>query len=363
MPRQTATAQPSAQIGDPRVNAALAAERATDRAEREENSNINDAVRATEQEIFDEALGSDPLDLDGDTSLEEMGEGLEGDDLPDDEEGETDEGADEDDEGPGVPPGHTTRPRDARGEDQDDDEDLGDQVDDRGQQQQPQPERRDQRGALREERGRRREATAAYDELQDRYEREMGEMRGRIDALTQVTARGPQPQPQQQQEQPDPEPDFLTYPDQWKDWNTRNAQKIARSEVQRSMSEFERRNVERSFQGLDEHMADAANGPRSYEFHEAYARLQRDHRNPDNQQLVNRMLRSADPMKLLWSWWERNGGPEYRDQVARDLADQLGYELPDDFPEPPPRRVVGRDGRYGAPRQQRTADSSPADRR
>ena len=43
-----------------------------ERTEREFQLDVNAAVANTETEIFDDALGDEPLDNDGDTSLEEM---------------------------------------------------------------------------------------------------------------------------------------------------------------------------------------------------------------------------------------------------------------------------------------------------
>src|ERR1700722_2475734 len=89
---------------------------ANERTEREFQLDVNQAVANTENEIFDDALGDEPLDNDGDTSLEEMGEGLEGDDLeeeegPDEETEEAEpaeEGAEKgeetDEEGPDAAP-------------------------------------------------------------------------------------------------------------------------------------------------------------------------------------------------------------------------------------------------------------------
>src|SRR5882762_6218041 len=57
---------------------ARAAAQAAEQTERELQTDLNHAVAETEAEIFDEATGSEPLDNDADSSLEAMGDGLEG---------------------------------------------------------------------------------------------------------------------------------------------------------------------------------------------------------------------------------------------------------------------------------------------
>src|SRR5260370_22618064 len=124
------------------------------RAEIEEASVINQMVADTEREIWDEATGTDPLDLDGDTSLETMGEGLEGEEL----EAEGDEGEAEGAAERGVPPGHTTRlPEEQEAEDE------GEEGEEPTEQFAEAPVR-DNRRSLREERSRRPPATDTLQE-------------------------------------------------------------------------------------------------------------------------------------------------------------------------------------------------------
>src|ERR1700730_3715763 len=71
-------------------------------SEREYQTTLNAAVAPTEDEIFTDALGGDELDNDGDTSLEDMGDGLEGeaeesDEAEEDAEGESQEAAEGED--------------------------------------------------------------------------------------------------------------------------------------------------------------------------------------------------------------------------------------------------------------------------
>lgn len=75
-----------------------------------EDLGLAQAIAETEQEILGDALGTDPLDNDGDRSLEEMGDGLEGDQVEetdeepaDDEAGETEEVEAQANEEPAAP--------------------------------------------------------------------------------------------------------------------------------------------------------------------------------------------------------------------------------------------------------------------
>src|SRR5215472_4652719 len=65
-----------------------------------------EAIRATDQEIFDDALGRDPDDNDGDTSLEQMDpdDAPDGDEEPEDEEDVEASESDEGEEGEGDEP-------------------------------------------------------------------------------------------------------------------------------------------------------------------------------------------------------------------------------------------------------------------
>src|ERR1700761_4049045 len=96
-----------------------------ERTERELNQDINAAIAGTEDEIFREALDGELDENDGDRSLEETGEGLEGDVLdeddieveddlkPETDEDEEDEEDSEDEEEDEEEP--EEQPRDERG--------------------------------------------------------------------------------------------------------------------------------------------------------------------------------------------------------------------------------------------------------
>jgi hypothetical protein len=85
----------------------------TEQSERELSTDINAAIAGTEDEIFRDAMEADLDDNDGDHSLEEMGDGLEGDHL------DEDDIVTEETEGPTAEDGE-----DADGEDDEDDVDA-----------------------------------------------------------------------------------------------------------------------------------------------------------------------------------------------------------------------------------------------
>jgi hypothetical protein len=303
-----------------------ATEQQQQRAEIEENLAINQAVADTEREVWDEALGSEPLDLDADTSLEDMGEGLEGEQL----EAEGEEG-----EQPGVPPGHTTQPPlEAQAEE-------GEEAAEEGEEpaaEVEEPPQRDNRGALREERTLRRQAEQRFEELQ-----------ARIETLTQlIGTQQRQAQPQQPTAKPEPKPmpDQFVDPQGHTNWLLEQAEERINRIVESRMSEFERRQYERSMMGVNEVFAEAATGPRKADFLVAYHQLTNLPRNPQNGQLVTRILNSRDPVKAVFDWWEGEEGEDFRQQEFLRLADHYGIELPDDFVP------SGNGQRRAAPRQQ-----------
>ena len=75
-----------------RPNAEAVALMEAQTAEREENANINEAIARTDSEVFTDAMGDEPLEDDAGTELEEMGDGLEGEELEEEDEEEQPEG-------------------------------------------------------------------------------------------------------------------------------------------------------------------------------------------------------------------------------------------------------------------------------
>lgn len=326
-------------------------ERANLRAARDDNSVINAAVAATEQEIIDAAMDDDPLELDGDRSLEEMGDDLEGeDDIRDaeaatgDEDDGEDEGEDDDgDEDDGADAG------DLEGEvtDEGDDDEAAIAAQDRqnGRGQIPP-------GRLREESERARAAEVALAERDQR----IAELAGRVDTLTQLATRGQQ-QPQQQ---PAPVVDNFpaTPPDAYADYDANQAWHVenTRRQVERATREafqaLRQETQEQANARANEAFQTAATGERSYEFHAAYdALLAMPRTSPADAAKTARTIMSAqDPAAALFDWWEEHGGPEYREQVAVRLAEQMGWEMPE-VPAPQRNGRANGNGR-GQPQQQ-----------
>lgn len=306
-----------------------AASRAADeRSEQEFRQDVNLAVANTEAEIADFAMDDEEQDNDADTSLEEMGDGLEGDDLIEDDTSETDESEDDQDSQDDTAAG--------------DAEEAGKVEDDRvaargndqnGQRQGQQDQARDgQRGAPAIPPGRLRESNERARSAEDRaarLERELAETRGRLDQLaTQVNTPRPRQDQQQQEERPDPEPDIFANPQEWRTWNDRQTQKQIKDAVTAAVGGVRQDLQARDEDRINTAFVQARSGPRGYEVDPAYRALMTslDPRNPRDRAVVQRITSSADPAAALFDWWESNGAKDFRTQMARDL----GYEPPDD---------------------------------
>jgi len=305
-------------------NTQAAALAADERTERDYQLDVNTAVANTEVEIFTDAMGDDELDNDGDTSLEEMDDGLEGNteagDQTEGDEGDEQLEAAEGDEGD-EPEG------DADDLEQiDDGTDQGDQGQRRGEQRQPERHEirrpgvppavhRDVRHQARE--NLRRAETA--EERADRIERELAEARGQIQVLTQMA---PRQQPQQRQEQrPDPEPDVIVDPQGWREWNDRRTQERIQAGVREGIGAFRQEMQQRDEGRINQSFGELAQGPRRSEFNAAHQTLLTlDPRNPQNQATVRRIVNSPDPGAALMDWFEDNGAEEWRAEVAEQLG-------------------------------------------
>lgn len=264
-------------------------------SEREYQSTLNAAVGATEDEIFTDALGGEELDNDGDTSLEEMGDGLEGEVEEDDEAGEDEP---EGDEGESEGDEPEDEPETAEG----DEPDQRSRVDD-----QRVPPRR-----LKEEADRRR---AAEDRVQI-LERQVAEYNGR---LTEISARVNAPAPKPAAEAP-PKPDMFAEPEKYEAWLMAEAERRAEERVGRRFSQFEKQQQDREAERVDRSLETAARGARAFEFSAAYNALTSlDPRDRGAQATVRGIYTAPDPAKALFDWWDQNGGPDYREQVLSQL--------------------------------------------
>lgn len=315
-----------------RAPAARAAE--GEQSEREYQATINDAIRDTEGEIAASAFDEDEPENDGDTSLEEMGEGLEG-EVEGDADGEGEEEAEgdaEDGDGEGAEADE--------GEAEPDGGDAEFERDNRGRFEQ----RREPAvppGRLREQTQR---ATAAEERAQA-LERQVAEMNGR---LAEISARTNAPPQRQAAVEPKPEPDPFSDLEGWKQWNREENSRIAREEAKTLFTQFQQQQHEQFLQRenvrVDASLSDAANGERGIEFGPAYLALTtQDKRDPRAHAAVAAVYNSPNPGKALFDWWDRNGGPEFRERFG--------------FEEPRPQRSVrgrGPDDRSGDRRSEQT---------
>jgi hypothetical protein len=272
-------------------------------SEREYQANVNDMVRDTEGEIFADALDNAELDNDGDTSLEEMGDGLEG-EVEEEAEPEVDEVDEEQDEG-------DEDETDDEGEVEDDEV-----VDDR------QDTRRGQQEVGRVPSGRLREETRARQQVEqerDELRRQMAEMNGR---MAELSARVNAPQQRQQAPTPAPKPDMFAEPDKYEQWVLEQAEARALEKMDARFQSFEQRQTQQVVQRVDTALNEEARGPRSFEFTAAYNALTSlDPRDPRNRTIVGRVFNAGDRAgEALWDWWDKNGGQEYRDQILEQLS-------------------------------------------
>lgn len=319
------------------------APRNTERNERELNSDINAAIAGTEDEIFREAMEAALDDNDGDNSLEEMGDGLEGepldeddtnvedtegpiDDEEDDEDGEDEEDEDGDEGG------------EADGDDEEGGEDEGEEPtrDNRGRQQPNIPP-----GRLREatERARR------VEQERDQARNQITTLEARFNDLLQRVNSG-QVGPAADKRAPAAEkaakPDMFTDPEGYETWVLEQAEERAAARVNSALADRDRRTQEEVNQRVDRSFNEAATGERGFEFMPAYNALKSlDPKDPQAQKLVRGIFSSADPQEALFAWWDNNGGQDFRENIAK----QLGFEAP--------RRQRRDDGGNRQQRQQR----------
>src|SRR3984893_1461754 len=272
-------------------------------SEREYQTTLNAAVAATEDEIFTDALGGDELDNDGDTSLEDMGDGLE------DEAEESDE-AEEDDEGESQ--------KAAEGEEGEEAEAAQAAGDDEGEGAAEQPRREPvvTSKRLREESQRARQA----EERLVAAERTIAEYNGR---LSELSARVNAPPPRQA-ETPAPKPDMFAEPDKYEAWVLDQAERRANASIQQQFQAFQQQQQQQENQRLDMIFNAAAQGPRGWEFMAAYNALMK--LNPRDQNAANtvyRITKAPDPVAAMIEWFDGNGGEDYRAQVYEQLAPRI----------------------------------------
>lgn len=292
-------------------------ERANQRTERDENAEINAAVAATETEVMDSVFDDEPLDLDGDDSLEEMGDDLEGEDDIREAEEDTDEGDGEgDDDGEVDDEGDLET---GEGDVDDDEQQIAAQDRQQGRAPAIPPSR------LREES----ERARAAEERARATEIELAEMRGRLDVLSRAPAQ------QQQREQPvvdnfpaEP-PDVIVDGPGFNAWHAENNRRQIAAGIQEGLRSIRQESQTERETRANESFQAAATGDRSFEFHAAYDQLLKLPKNADSAKVANAIMSAPNQAEALFNWWEENGGPEYRESIAERLAEQLGWEMQD----------------------------------
>lgn len=296
------------------VNKASAAKAAEgEQSEREYQATINDAIRDTEGEIAASAFDEGEPENDGDTSLEETGEGLEG-EVEDDAEEEVDGEGEEEAEGD-AEDGDGEETEAEEGEAEPDGGDAEFERDNRGRFEQHR-EPAVPPGRLREQTQR----AIAAEERAQALERQVAEMNGRLAELSART----NAQPPRQAEAPPPKPDPFSDPEGYERWVFDQAERRAESKLEQRFSQYEQRQQQREAQRVDESLAVAARGDHAFEFGAAYNALTSlDPRSPQSRATVARIYNAADPAAALFDWWEQNGGPEYRERVYEQIAPRV----------------------------------------
>lgn len=309
----------------------------TERSEKELNQDINAAIAGTEDEIFTDAMGDDELDNDGNTDLEEMGEGLEGEHL---DEGDDDEEAGDKEDVEGA------EGEDEASEDEEDDvrarEEEEPARDDRGRFDRREPRIPPER--LRHEAEQRRQAEQRAIEADQRYqilEARFNDMQARINA----------PPQQRTEPAPPPKPDMFVEPEKYEQWIIERANEAALQNVQRMFAHRDEQQRTAFNQNVDRSLQAAKVGERGFEFDAAYAGLLKlNPQNPTDRAVVQGIVYSHDPGKALFDWWDKNGGEDFREALIARLTGNDPRQDRGRDERRPARRA--RDDRYEQPRHE-----------
>ena len=255
---------------------------AAEQTEREFQAEINHAVAETESEIFGDATGDAPLDNDGDTSLEAVGDAM---------------GVVAEEEEGGATIADGAEPfADAT------DADGSDPPRDEGE---TPPAVEAQNATLRTQ----------LSTLEARF----NDLQARLSGQGQQ-----QPRPAEGEASEPGKPDMFANPDAYEKWLVDRATRDTFALLRQQQQSDDASRVGRS-------LANAARSERGFEFSAAYNALTAlDPRNPDHQALVHGIYNAPDPGGALFDWWDENGGPQFRQQilaqlVPRDQREQQGH--------------------------------------
>lgn len=301
---------------------------------------ISDAIIATEREVAHEAWGNgdddgSPLDETGDRSIEMMGEGLEGqhepDDNDEDEDAQADESGEESDgeEGDGK---DGAKDGEKDGEKAADDK-TGQQADD-GKGKEPaadEPRGRVPSGTYRQVAERARAAEAERDDLRKRLEaaetertdsrKALDALNARIDGILQATNRqAPAQQTTERTDEPAASPDLFEDPKGFID----DLKGYFHSELSKRDQMLAAQRVETSFA--------IAHGFHKETFDEAYQAINKLNPNdPDDRSTVQRIYKSPNPGEALVNWHRNRKalseiGPDvegFRARTRQAVRDEL----------------------------------------
>ena len=303
------------------------------RTEEEFRADINRAIADTEDENFREALSDQELDNDGDDSLEQM----EDHPLDEDVEDEEQEAAAE-----GEEPEAEEEPAEEEGEP---DEEEQPELEPQPRFQEPERRQGIPSYRVREES----EARRAAEERAVALERELAQMRGRMDEMSTRINQPPQPPPRPQtiEERLGPKPDRYTQENEFDDWVARKHRMEAEQIFEQRFARVQQEQQLQMAQRVEASFGAAANSDRRLEFLDAYDRL--THLDPRDQRNVNTVMgiaNSSDPAAALFQWWDGYQQPEEQPQM-RQRAPRHEVRLPTRPPTrsgPPSLNSIGGGG-------------------
>lgn len=270
---------------------------------------LSNAIIATEREIASAAWGeedSGPLDPTGDRSLEAMGDGLEGQRDPEDDDVEDPDDGTDDDAHPKDEPENPDAVEAKDGKDKSETKP--------GEQTQQDPQGRVPSGVLREANERARAVAAERDTLKAQLDAEKASNKTALDALN-AKLEGVLAAVQKGQATPKAaEPEKPKVPDLFEDPNA-FAEHLNKS-VQDRFDAFQRQQREREVNAS----IDSARTRHGETFANAWKALETLPKSPETVQLVQRLEASPNPGEAIVSWHKRN-------QAAREVGDDLdGYK-------------------------------------
>jgi hypothetical protein len=271
---------------------------------------IRDAMDDTNKEIFHDAFGQDEpvLDETGDRSHESMGDGLEGEHWPGEDEDESpdEEEGEEAEETPGEEQGEEESEEAEQGEEDEEEaeseEETAESESETAKPVETKPEGRVPSGRLREQTERAERAEARFEAIaqerdsdRQRYERDIGDLRRQLDGvLTALNGRQASPQGAPQQPPADLPPDQFENPAGYTEWMIRRQDRV-NAENRQMLG------VMRFQNSVD--INRAVHGEKFTKAWDAINKL--DARNPADLAEAQRIFNAADPGGEILKWHSR----------------------------------------------------------